>query len=149
LTIPEIVTRSARLSPAEDFRTRTLSALSGIWTRLLYLAELRSEDGRYQHWGHNRTHGESRSQDALATIHSELYLEFLRRPISELTQEPGLPADLDASGAKINSERLIPKDLGGGSPRHFNSIVLALRFLNADRLPSMYSTASPLQPPVQ
>jgi len=148
LTIPEIVMTS-RLSPAEDFRTRTLSAVSGIWSKILYLAELRSEDGRYQHWGHNRIHGESRSQDAIATIHSELYLEFLRRPISELTREPGSLPKLDAAASKINPERMIPKDLGGGSPRHFNSIVLALRFLNADRLLSRHSTASPPRPPVQ
>ena len=154
MPIPEIVNRGAKLSPIEDFRLRTLSALSGLWNKLLYIAELRSEDGKYHHWGHIRTHGEAASQAALAALHSELYLAALRTPISELMQQGGSTANEAHGGTaiawtKIETSGLIPDDLAGGSPRQFNSVVLALRLLNDDQRTSTRSTASQLQLPVQ
>jgi len=132
--IAEVITRGARLSPFEDFQARTLSALSGLWAKLLYMAELRSDDGNYQHWGHSRVHGESLSQIALSKAHSELYITLLRSPIRELVEEVETTKDSLAQSEVMRSlatrwKQVIPKNLEGGSPRHFNSIALAVRLV--------------------
>lgn len=152
MTITEIVTRGARLSPLEDFRKRTLSAISGLWAKLWYMAQLRSADGRYQHWGHMRAHGEAQSQSSLEKAHSEIWLQVLRTPLNDLLAESYADDALMLkvlSANQTDRAKLMPKDLEGGSRRHFNSVVLAVRLLAADRQASRHSIASPLQPPVQ
>jgi len=145
LPITELVTRGARLSPFEDFRERTLSALSGLWTKLLYMAELRSSDGTYCHWGHSHVYGEARSQAALARAHSELYIALLRSPIRELVEEIENSGGNDQKEIFRNivasRERMIPKNLEGGSPRHFNSIALAVRLVCEHQRASNHSAA--------
>jgi hypothetical protein len=139
LPISEIVTKTARLSPFEDFRKRTLAAIDGVWARLLYVSRLRSKDGRYEHWGHNRTHGELNSQEALGQAHSELYLQVLRMPLRDLMNDLG--SDSPGEGAKDLSAVMIPANLRGGSPRHFNSVALAVELLDAARQASTHSIA--------
>lgn len=144
LPISEVVSRGARLSPFEDFQARTLSALAGLWTKLLYMAELRSEDGKYRHWGHSRVHGESRSQEALAKAHSELYITLLRSPIRELAEEIDTTAGTEPREVvqKITASKgIIPENLEGGSPRHFNSIALAVRLMHEKQRASNHSAA--------
>ena len=137
LPFPEIVTRQRRLSPSDDFRLRTLSAVHGIWSKLLYMSGLRLADGRYDHWGHIRTYGEKQSQETLADVHSEIYLELLRTPLRQLMRERPEEslADREERIARIrgNAAKMIPENPKGGSPRHFNSIVLAASLLDADR----------------
>ena len=152
MTITEIVTKGARLSPFEDFRQRTLSAVSGLWGKLWYVAQLRTEDGTYHHWGHMRAHGEAQSQSSLEKAHSEIWLQILRTPLNDLLAEACADNALMSKVLSANPAsraKLIPKDLEGGSTRHFNSIVLAVRLLAADRQVSTHLTALPLQPPVQ
>ena len=114
-----------------------MSAFRGLWSKLLYMSELRSREGKYDHWGHIRTHGEKRSQEALSEIHSEIYLDLLRTPLQELMRKssPERQTDWEESipQIKINDPRMLPRDCRGGSPRHFNSIVLAACLLDADR----------------
>jgi hypothetical protein len=146
LPIPEIVKRGARLSPFEDLQARTLSALSGLWAKLLYMAELRTEAGEYRHWGHSRVHGESQSQAALARAHSELYITLLRTPIRELVEETETTSDLTGAGAlekKITAakQRIVPSNLEGGSPLHFSSVVLAVRLVCEKQRASSHSAA--------
>ena len=146
LPIAEVVTRGARLSPFEDFQARTLSALYGLWAKLLYMADLRSDDGKYHHWGHSRVHGEALSQIALSKAHSELYIALLRSPIQVLVEETETTSDApDRSELvrKIESRKkqMIPKNLEGGSPRHFNSIALAVRLVHEQQQASSQPTA--------
>lgn len=137
LPFPEIVTRQFRLSPSDDFKVRTLSALSGVWSKLLYMSELRLPDGKYDHWGHIRTHGEKQSQEALAEVHSEIYLELLRTPLGQLVRESSEEGRGDREDRidriRDNAPKMIPENLKGGSACHFNSIVLAASLLDADR----------------
>jgi len=146
LPISEIVTRGARLSAFEDFQARTLSALTGLWAKLLYMAELRRDGEKYCHWGHSRVHGESQSQAALARAHSELYITLLRTPIRELVQEiettNSLP-DARTLEQKIADAqpRIFPASLEGGSPRHFNSVVLAVSLVRGRQQASSHSAA--------
>ena len=145
LSSSEVISRGARLSPFEDFQARTLSALPGLWTKLLYMAELRSSDGTYCHWGHSHVYGEARSQAALARAHSELYIALLRSPIRELVEEIENSGGNDQKEIFRNivasRERMIPKNLEGGSPRHFNSIVLAVRLVCEHQRASNHSAA--------
>jgi hypothetical protein len=141
LPISEVVTGTGRLSAFEDFTKRTLSAIAGLWAKLLYVTGLRLPDGKYEHWGHGRVHGEQNSQLALARIHSGLYLEVLRTPLRDLMQEwersETATEELPLKAAKL----IVPSDLQGGSPRHFNSIALAFHLLNVDRAASTRSNA--------
>lgn len=101
------------------------------------MSELRLPDGKYDHWGHIRTHGEKRSQDALAEVHSEMYLELLRTPLRQLVGESSEESRGDREERldriRGTAPKMIPQNLKGGSPRHFNSIVLAASLLAADR----------------
>lgn len=146
MPVSEVVNPGGRLSPFEDFQARTLSALSGLWTKLLYMAELRSEDGKYRHWGHSRVHGESSSQAALARAHSELYVALLRSPIRELVEEIETTGDRTdprelVGKIKARDQRMIPENLEGGSPRHFNSIALAVHLVYEKQRASNHSAA--------
>lgn len=146
MPIPEVVTRGARLSPFEDFQARTLSALSGLWARLLYMAELRSDDGKYHHWGHRRVHGESPSQIALSKAHSELYIALLRTPIRDLVEEIEMTSDGSDPRELVRKiadckQQLVPENVEGGSPRHFSSIALAVRLVYEKQRASSHSAA--------
>lgn len=145
LPIPELVKRTARLSAFEDFKARSLSALSGRWGKLLYMAELLGKDFSYEHWGHSRVHGEACSQAALGKIHSEIYIEVLRTSIVDLTGKDELESDQDrhvlSERMASLASRMIPRELNGGSTRHFNSILLIVRLLCAERRASNRSVA--------
>ena len=153
LTIPEFVTERARLSAFEDIKTRTLSRIPGIVAKLLYLAELRDEDGSYHHWGHARVHGEVASKAALARIHAELYAELLRTPISDLAEEGSEETlrDWQRQVARLLEVRskVVPVDSNNWSTLHFNSVVLALRMLSVGNKVSTRPAALQLQPPAQ
>ena len=140
-TLPtsEIVNKSGRLSPFEDFKRRTLSRIDGLWERFVYVTGLRSSDGRYEHWGHNRTYGDRDSHEAIGKAHSELYLELLRTPLRELTKGwEGTQSSTEKIGF---SKLMVPEKLNGGSAKHLNSIVLAAHLLQAERLASTRSIA--------
>ncbi len=116
-------------SAYDDFCSRTLAVLAGLWPRLRYVAELRAPDGRYRHWGMARTFGDDVTQRVLAQAHTELFLEVLRMPLRRLAAEsPAAPFAGPSS--------YLPADLEGGTPEHFNSIVSALAALAAARPPS-------------
>jgi hypothetical protein len=152
-TIAEFVTRGARLSAFEDIKRRTLPKIPGLLAKLLYLAELRAEDGSYHHWGHARTHGETASQTALARVHSELYAQLLRTPIPELVTAGSEETFREWQGQVARllelQSKVIPVDSNNWSTVHFNSIVLALRMLSAADMASTHRGASLRQPPAQ
>ena len=137
----EMVTTGARLSPYEDFKLRTLSALEGLWAKLFYMAQLRSAEGRYEHWGHRRAHGEQCSQEALAQIHSELYFGVLRTPLRELIPDGVAALERITNEIFLAGDALIPSDTEAHYVRHFNSIVLAVRLVHAARRASSRSAA--------
>lgn len=121
------------LSANEDFVRRTLASVSGDWSKLQYVASLRLHNGVYQHWGLARIYGEEASSRAIADAHRDLFLALLRTPVKELwkdaqeaarrsqTTDLKFVARLDAA-----REELVPEQYGGGSIRHFNSVLVAL-----------------------
>ncbi len=114
------------LSAYEDFVERTLAALPGWWRKLDYLAGLRRADGRYAHWGLQRVYGERRAQEAMAQAHRELMLQVLRTPLRALVDEVEGGGKEALEFLRQSGVDLLPGDLGGGSARHFSSVVSAI-----------------------
>lgn len=120
-------------SAADDFSRRTLAPLPGLLARLRYVSGLRSEDGRYVHWGLARIYGEHAAGQAIEGIHRELTLQVLRTPLRELVGDAARSADSAEIGlaeyvAQLNADafRLLPESVGGGSARHFSTVLQAL-----------------------
>lgn len=124
-----------RLSAFADFM-QSLNVLNGIWSRLNYVRELRETDGRYRHWGLAQSHGEEKTDRAIAEAHSELHLQFLRSPLQEVFEQLSLGAeDAECSSLQLaesmckEKERIRPEDLRGGSPKHFYAVLEITRML--------------------
>jgi hypothetical protein len=126
-------------SPMDDFMQRTLSKVQGAWAQLEYVASLREEENeQYQHWGMTRVFGVEPAQHAIAHVHRDLVLQLLRTPLSALVddarcsaEQQGMPLNLYVQQLSSHGGRLLPVKLGGGSVRHFNSVLLALSALAA------------------
>ena len=110
------------MSATEDLALRTLARFKGPWSRLRYLAGTRTEDN-YSHWGLERVHGSAAAKQALRAAHTAAWIETLRTPIKELAEEESSRPEEDLGNSHC------PPELGGGSVRHFNSVVFALEAL--------------------
>ena len=124
-------------SALEDLSGTTLAGVVGTVAKIEYLASLRDAgSGSYSHWGLIRAHGELAAQQALAEAHRLLFLRVLRTPLRALRDDV-----MVSSGAlqmtageymerlRSRAQALLPPDLGGGSARHFSSVLQALSIL--------------------
>jgi hypothetical protein len=124
-------------SAIEDVLGTTLAPVSGLLGRLDYLSSLRgTPGGSYSHWGLARVHGQRAAQEALAEAHHLLYLKLLRTSLRALQADAAISGEAlaMAPGEYVENLRrrvavLLPPDLGGGSPRHFSSMLHALSSL--------------------
>jgi len=132
-------------SAFEDLVGSTLSAISGVLARIEYLSSLRRGDrgAAYQHWGLARVYGEYAAQQALAEAHRALFLKVLRTSLRDLHRGAALgetalaiPARDYLEELRTRQTELLPTDLGGGSVRHFNSVLQALSSLAKHSPPS-------------
>jgi len=127
-------------SALEDLRQTTLAAVSGLLGKLAYLASLRREGGKYEHWGMETVYGAESSERALKTAHSEVVASVLRTPI------PALVEDLrESSGNGVGSraflerlrsqfENLLPGDRRDSpAAAHLSSVLAALSSLEKHR----------------
>jgi hypothetical protein len=125
------------LSALDDVLVNTLTVIPSLLGRLEYLSGLRSGNG-YGHWGLSRVHGERAAQRALTDAHELVLSEVLRTPLRTLVE--------DVETACVESDRLpsvylqelyrrysslLPQEVGGGSTRHFSSVLHALSALAA------------------
>jgi hypothetical protein len=131
-------TNMTLFTPLEDFMHRTISSVEGMWSKLEYVADLRQEGGGYEHWGLARVFGHESAERAIAVAHRNLVLELLRTPLPKLMEEARLsarqhdmPVNMYVQGLYTRGEELLPERLGGGSVKHFNSVLLALSALAA------------------
>jgi hypothetical protein len=128
-------------SALEDLLTTTLAAVSGIVGKLEYLSSLRDHrQGRYSHWGLSRVYGDSAAQQALAETHSLLFLRVLRTSlrtlrgdVAESSEALHMPPEEYVENLRNHLPALLPQDLGGGSVRHFSSVLHALSSLAKSR----------------
>ncbi len=128
------------LPPFEDFVLRTLGTLPSLWSKLDYVVGLRQADGRYAHWGLERTHGPVAVCEALPRAHRELFLEVLRTPLARLANDVERAAseqDLDPAAylAQLSARGpgLFPDSRGGGCDEHFILVLDALSILAPGR----------------
>lgn len=124
-------------SAFEDLIGTTLAAVSGVMAKLEYISGLRSRfENLYSHWGLARIHGEGAAQGALAEAHQLLFLKVLRTSLRNLREDVAIAsraADMEP-GEYVEQLRghlptLLPQEMGGGSERHFSSVLLALSTL--------------------
>ena len=127
-------------SALDDVLDVTLTAVSGIVGKLEYLSGLRETSHSYSHWGLSRVYGDGAAQQALAEAHSAFFLATLRtslrtlRDDAELSSREGQkPADEYVEDLRSRLPSLLPSDLGGGSARHFSSVLHALSSLASNQ----------------
>jgi hypothetical protein len=127
----------ALISPLEDLLTRTLSGLPGLLSKLDYLSRLRhQETGVYSHWGLARVHGDAAAQQAMGEAHALVLSEILQTPLRKLLEDAvccgsaqGEQPQEYVGDLLERAPTLIPERLGGGSSRHFSSVLHALSAL--------------------
>lgn len=136
-------------SAFQDLKETTLAAVSGLLGKLAYLASLRRERGRYEHWGMETVHGEEASERALKAAHAEIVTGVLRTPL------PAMVEDLQQSSASSGVapreyvekmrgqfDDLLPADRKDTpSAAHLNSVLVALSSLEKNRAPATRSTS--------
>jgi len=122
------------LSASDDLRYRTLAVLGGVLERFAYLVSLRDGEGHYRHWGLSRIYGEEVASNALAEVHTQVWLELLRTSLPKLHKElMGLQDSRRVEVIRsLKANRLLacPANHDGGGARHFNSILVALASLS-------------------
>jgi hypothetical protein len=74
-------------SPKDDFKNRTLKALSSLVEKLSYVCSLRNPDGTYYHWGLEHELGEARANETLHGVHGDLTTEATRTSLRELSRQ--------------------------------------------------------------
>ena len=124
-------------SALEDLLGTTLAGVAGIAGKIEYVASLRdTASGAYSHWGLTRAYGETAAQHALAEAHRLMFLRLLRTPLRALRDDVVVSSGALQMTAGEYVERLrnhapalLPPDLGGGSARHFSSVLHALSIL--------------------
>jgi hypothetical protein len=127
-------------SALDDVLDVTLTAVSGTLAKLDYLAGLRETPGSYSHWGLARIYGDGAAQQALAEAHRAFFLVILRTSLRKLRDDVAVSSRGEQKAAEEYAEdlrsrlpSLLPSDLGGGSARHFSSVLHALSTLASNQ----------------
>jgi hypothetical protein len=127
-------------STKDDFIRTTLTTIPGILGKLDYLSSLRAASGEYLHWGLARVHGDESAQQAIAEAHRLLFLQALRTPLRQLLEDAAQATAAQQWGVQKfledlarRGQELLPGHCGGGSIRHFSSVVSALLSLARQR----------------
>jgi hypothetical protein len=130
-------------SALDDVLGVTLTAVSGLLGKLEYLSGLRETSHSYSHWGLAKVYGEGAAQQALAEAHSAFFLATLRTSLRTLrddvevsSREKQKPAEEYIKDLRSHWPTLLPSDLGGGSARHFSSVLHALSSLASNQTKS-------------
>jgi hypothetical protein len=136
-------------SAFEDLKSTTLAAVSGLLGKLAYVASLRREQGRYQHWGMETVYGAESTERALRSAHGEIVAAVLRTPLPELVEDlqessvnSGVNARQYVEQMRGRLDDLLPSDRKGTpSASHLNSVLVALSSLQKNRGRSTRSTS--------
>ena len=124
-------------SALQDVKETTLAAVAGLLGKLRYLASLRHEQGRYQHWGMSLVHGPDSSERALTAAHAEVVADVLRTPLTSLvkdldqsSQNSGIAANAYVEQMRTQFDALLPGDRKDpAAASHLNSVLIALSAL--------------------
>jgi hypothetical protein len=136
-------------SALQDIKETTLSAVSGLLGKLVYLASLRRGRGRYEHWGLGMVHGQEAADRACKTAHIEVVSGILRTPIASLVQDvedssspSGIGPQAYLEEMRRHFDDLLPEGRQNSPvPSHLNSVLLALWSLERNRVRATRSTS--------
>src|SRR5439155_18850286 len=110
----------------------------------------------YSHWGLSRVYGEGAAQQALGEAHSACFLATLRTSLRTLRDDVEVssrgkqkPAEEYIKNLRGRWAALLPTDLGGGSARHFSSVLHALSSLASNQTKSQPRATPPSYPRCQ
>lgn len=124
-------------SPSEDLAASTLASIAGTLRKLEYLSGLRSQTGRYVHWGLARVYGEAAANGALQRAHRAVLSQVLSTPLRNLlidaeqsSKLAGLEPEAYLQRLKARGPCLLPPEPDVGSGRHLNSVLRALSELS-------------------
>jgi len=129
-------------SALQDVKETTLAGVSGLLGKLVYLASLRRDQGRYEHWGMELIHGTESSERAWKAAHSEVIAGVLRTPLPELLEDlkesscgSGITAPAYIEKMRDNLSGLLPGErVDSPAASHLNSVLLALSCLEQNRV---------------
>lgn len=134
-------------SAYEDLRQTTLDKVRGIWGKLIYIADLRSEKGSYEHWGFERVHGIASAQEAFACAHQSLVGTVLRTRLHRLRQDleqssgaAGTSPASYVSNLAADPSRLLPSGCPKMTELHLISVLQTLSILAVRRQPGSQSS---------
>ena len=140
-------------SAYEDLRERTLGKIEGIWGKLAYVAERRSQDGTYQHWGLERVHGAAVVQEAFVRVHYSLIntilqtrLRLLRDDLAQTSGTAGTNSASYVAELKAGLPRLLPSDCPKMTELHLISVLKALASIEIHSQPGRQSAWQRPQP---
>src|ERR1700690_353616 len=143
-------------SAYDDLRQRTLSKIEGMWRKLTYVAERRSMEGGYQHWGFERTHGTTTAHHTFARVHQSLVgtilrtrLRLLQEDLLQSSQAEGLSPASYASKLAAGLYRLLPSGCSKATEVHLVSVVETLSVLQNRQPQPDPQSSSQSQPPDQ
>lgn len=123
------------VSAFEDFLGRSVRAVNGAFERLRFLAEIRRDGNKYEHWGMTSTYGEEKANRAMSEAHTQTWLEVLRTPIDNLEKDVVRSPGAQQLGPEEYvrqlsvEEKTVPAEIAGGSKRHFSFVLKTLNLL--------------------
>ena len=130
-------------SAYDDLRQRTLGKIEGVWRRLSYLAERRSSEGAYLHWGFERKHGTTSAHHAFARAHQSLVgtilrtrLRLLQEDLEQCSQAEGVSPVSYASKLAAGLYHLLPSSCSKATELHLLSVVETLSVLQSRQEPA-------------
>ena len=143
-------------SAYDDLRQRTLGKIDGIWRRLTYIAGRRSQEGGYEHWGFERTHGTATAHHTFARAHQSLVgtilrtrLRLLEEDLEQSSQAEGISPASYVSKLAAGLYRLLPSGCSRVTELHLVSVVETLSVLQNRQSRPDPRSASQCQPPDQ
>lgn len=143
-------------SAYDDLRQRTLGKIEGMWRRLTYVAERRSPEGGYRHWGFERAHGNATAHQAFARAHQSLIgtilrtrLRLLQEDLTASSEAEGVSPASYASRLATGLYRLLPSGCSKVTELHLLSVVETLSVLQNRQPQPDHQSSSQSQPPGQ
>jgi len=136
-------------SAYEDLCRSTLGKITGTWGKLAYVADRRSSEGTYEHWGFERVHGTAAAQEVFLQVHRSLVetilhtrLSLLREDLQESSAAAGVTPSSYVSKLCSEAERLLPSDCSKMTEQHLVWLLKTLSILQ-DRKEQNLQSASP------
>ena len=120
------------ISASEDLWQRTLEQLPSEFSRLSFLASLKTREG-YEHWGLGRKYGQEVASDVIAGAHTETFVRVLEMTIAQAALDLNrAAADEQMSDAEYlrrvapEAASLLPYNAGGGSAKQLAWMLFVL-----------------------